>query len=278
MELHYKVFILIISVAMTSCSSLPNLPKFDFDNSVSNNVLDESFDGYDDELGGFEIEDGAKDFAKCATTTECNLLWDVAKEWLTEKSDYRGDLKTNTNNFLKTTSFPNKKKADKISFEVTKIPSGKKNIIQIEAVCPKNCSNFIDREFYAFNNFLRSHLIAFKKGDISYAKNEDSSISSSTASSESKIDIDVSDLTEKPQNSILEKDLLSDKIEITKTNKKRYIGKVAESLIDEHSCHKLSEINLVKKTKNRELYEVNCIIKVKRMIYDCGPNGCEVLQ
>ncbi len=263
---------------MSSCSSLPSLPKFDFDNSANNNVLDENFNGYDDGLVEFEIEDGAKDFAKCITTTECNFLWNVAKEWLTKKSDYRGDLTTNTNNFLKTTPPLNKNNADKISFEVTKIPSGKKNIIRIEAVCSENCNNYIDREFYAFNNFLKSHLIALKKGEINYTKNEDSSIAPVAESSESEIDIDISDLNENPQNSILEKNLLNDKIEITKTNKKKYIDKVAESLIDEHSCHKLSEINLVKKTKNKELYEVNCIIKVKRMIYDCGPNGCEVLQ
>ncbi len=40
----------------------------------------------------------------------------------------------------------------------------------------------------------------------------------------------------------------------------------------------MSEINLVKKTRKRELYEVNCIKEVKRMIFDCGPDGCEVLQ
>lgn len=277
MKLHYKIFILIISIATSSCSSLPGLPEIKFDNSVANKVLHDSFDGYDDELGGFAIEDGAKDFAKCTNTTECNLLWDVAKEWLTEKSDYRGDLTTNTNNFLKTTPLSNKKKADKISFEVTKIPSGEKNIIKIEAICPKNCSNYIDREFYAFNNFLRSHLVAFKKGVINYTNKESLSVAPKEKS-ESKIDIDVSDLTEDSQKSILDENLLSNKIEITNTNKKKYIGKVAESLIDKHSCHKLSEINLVKKTKNRELYEVNCIIKVKRMIYDCKPDGCEVLQ
>ena len=59
---------------------------------------------------------------------------------------------------------------------------------------------------------------------------------------------------------------------------KKYIGKVAESLIDKHSCHKASEINLVKKTMKRELYEVNCIKEVKRMIFDCSPDGCKVLQ
>jgi hypothetical protein len=58
------------------------------------------------------------------------------------------------------------------------------------------------------------------------------------------------------------------KIEITKTKRKRYIGKVAESLIDDYSCNKKSEINLVKKTSKRELYEVNCIKEVKRMIFD----------
>jgi len=68
------------------------------------------------------------------------------------------------------------------------------------------------------------------------------------------------------------------KIEITKSKRKSYIGKVAEILIDDYSCNKSTEINLVKQTNQRELYEVNCIKEVKRMIFDCSPDGCDVLQ
>ena len=92
------------------------------------------------------------------------------------------------------------------------------------------------------------------------------------------LDIDISDLTNNPETSILEENELLNKIDITDTKKKRYINSVAESLIDEHSCNKQSEINLVKKTRRRELYEVNCIKEVKKLIFDCTPDGCEVLQ
>ncbi len=87
--------------------------------------------------------------------------------------------------------------------------------------------------------------------------------------SSGELEIDISDLSEKPETSILEGNELLDKIEVTKTNKKRYVGKVAETLIDEYSCNKQSEINLIKKTRKRELYEVNCIKEVKRLIFDC---------
>ena len=96
--------------------------------------------------------------------------------------------------------------------------------------------------------------------------------------SSGELKIDISDLSGKPETSILEGNELLDKIEVTKTNKKRYVGKVAETLIDEYSCNKQSEINLIKKTRKRELYEVNCIKEVKRLIFDCSPDGCEVLQ
>ena len=76
---------------------------------------------------------------------------------------------------------------------------------------------------------------------------------------------------------LVENDMLN-KIEITKSKRKSYAGKVAEILIDDYSCNKSSEINLVKKTIKRELYEVNCIKEVKRMIFDCSPDGCEILQ
>ena len=93
-----------------------------------------------------------------------------------------------------------------------------------------------------------------------------------------KLDMDFDDLSENDQGSVLKESNTLNKIEATKSKRKRYIGKVAESLIDEYSCNKSSEINLVKKTKKRELYEVNCIKEVKRMIFDCGPDGCDVLQ
>ena len=58
----------------------------------------------------------------------------------------------------------------------------------------------------------------------------------------------------------------------------RYKKVIMESLVDEYSCNKESEILQIKKINKREIFEVNCIKEVKRMIFDCRPSGCEVLQ
>ena len=195
---------------------------------------------------------------------------------VTKKTTYKGELATNSKNLLLTEADPRKAKTDKITFKVTRIPNGKTNIIKISADCPRNCSNYIDKEYFAFNSYLRNHLMAYKKGTIGYAQVEDEMLKNAANSGE--LELDISDLSGNPDTSILEENESLDEIEITKTKRKKYIGKVAEILIDDHSCNKQSEINLVKKTRKRELYEVNCIKEVKRLIFDCRPDGCEVLQ
>ncbi len=277
-----KTLVVTFAVLLTGCGL--SVPGFDNSNTSDSNsveynvVLDENYTGYgdDDELTSAEIDRGADNFAQCGTATECSLLWDTAIEWLTTKSNYKGALETNTKNLLETKADPRKKKADKITFKVTRIPNGKTNIIKISAKCPKNCTNYIDKEYFAFNSYLKNHLVAYKKGIIGYAQVENEAFENIESSGE--LDIDISDLTGDSEISILEENEKLDKIDITNMKKKRYIGEVAESLIDEYSCNKQSEINLVKKTKRRELYEVNCIKEVKKLIFDCTPDGCEVLQ
>ena len=277
-----KVLLVTIIIQLSGCSL--SMPDFGSANNSDpkpfeyNLVLDDNYDGYDDDddLNSAEIDNGANDFAQCSNSTECSLLWDTAREWLTEKSTYKSKLETNTNNLLITEVDPRRKKADKIIFKVTRIPNGKTNIIKISADCPKNCKSYINKEYFAFNSFLKNHLAAYRNGVIGYAEVDNKSFINEDKSNE--LDINFDDITNKPQESVLKEDLLENKIEITKKKKKVYIGKVAEKLIDEYSCHKATEINLVKKTKKRELYEVNCIKEIKRMIFDCGPGGCEVLQ
>jgi len=277
-----KVLLVTIILQLSGCSL--SMPDFGSANSSDpkpfeyNLVLDDNYDGYDDDddLNSAEIDNGANDFAQCSNSTECSLLWDTAREWLTEKSTYKSKLETNTNNLLITEVDPRRKKADKIIFKVTRIPNGKTNIIKISADCPKNCKSYINKEYFAFNSFLKNHLAAYRNGVIGYAEVDNKSFMNEDKSNE--LDINFDDITNKPQESVLKEDLLENKIEITKKKRKVYIGKVAEKLIDEYSCHKATEINLVKKTKKRELYEVNCIKEIKRMIFDCGPGGCEVLQ
>ena len=277
-----KVLLVTIILQLSGCSL--SMPDFGSANNSDpkpfeyNLVLDDNYDGYDDDddLNSAEIDNGANDFAQCSNSTECSLLWDTAREWLTEKSTYKSKLETNTNNLLITEVDPRRKKADKIIFKVTRIPNGKTNIIKISADCPKNCKNYINKEYFAFNSFLKNHLAAYRNGAIGYAEVDNKSFINEDKSNE--LDINFDDITNKPQESVLKEDLLENKIEITKKKRKVYIGKVAEKLIDEYSCHKATEINLVKKTKKRELYEVNCIKEIKRMIFDCGPGGCEVLQ
>ena len=278
----HKVFGITLVFLLSGCGlSLPefgNTGDSDVKSLDYNIVLNDSYDGYgdDDELTSAEIENGAENFVQCSNATECSLLWDTAKEWLTKKSKYKGALATNSKNLLLTEADPRKAKADKITFKVTRIPNGKTNIIKISANCPKNCSNYIDKEYFAFNSYLRNHLMAYKKGVIGYAQVEDAMLENTINSGE--LELDISDLSESPETSIIEENESLDKIEITKTKRKRYVGKVAEILIDDYSCNKQSEINLVKKTRKRELYEVNCIKEVKRLIFDCRPDGCEVLQ
>ena len=119
-------------------------------------------------------------------------------------------------------------------------------------------------------------MLAYKNDIVGYEKVEDEMFANIETSD--NLDINFDDLSENNQRSVLKENNVLNKIEVTKSKSKRYIGKVAERLIDEYSCNKSSEINLVKKTRKRELYEVNCIKEVKRMIFDCGPDGCEVLQ
>ncbi len=276
-----SIIYICLPLLMNGCSL--SLPKFGSDDTkeVSSGldyeqVLSKTFAGYNVEANKNEINNGAENFAKCANATECALLWDTAKTWLTEKSNFKGKLKTNTKNLLETIADPRKSKANKITFKVTRMPGNKINFIKIEANCLKNCTRHIDKEYYAFNNFLRTHLVAYKEGIIGYEKVNDEIFFEASGSDEMNIDFD--DMSDKSQKSVLKENELSNKIEITKIKKKKYIGKVAETLIDDYSCNKKSEINLVKKTNKRELYEVNCIKEIKRMIFDCDSNGCEVLQ
>ena len=278
----FKAYTIFFVIFLTGCGlSLPDFSsekELVINESNYNKILDKHYKGYsdDDGLDSSDILEGAKKFAQCSNATECALLWDTAKKWVTEKSTYNGVLKTNTKNLLVTKVNPTKSKANQITFNVTRSSSGKKNTIKIVADCPKNCKSFIHKEYFAFNSYLKNHLLAYKNNVISYEKIEDD-ILISTAESD-KLDIDFDDLTGSDQRSVLIENSEFNKIEVNKTKRKSYIGNVAEILIDDYSCNKSSEINLVKKTIKRELYEVNCIKEVKRMIFDCGPDGCDVLQ
>ena len=287
MKPFFKLYTLFFVLLLSGCGlSLPEISLPDFDSSKEleindsdyNKVLNKKYDGYadDDDLDTEDIYNGAKKFAECSNSTECALLWDTAKKWITEKSKYKGKLKTNTKNLLVTKADPTKSKADKITFEVTRKSNGKTHVISIVADCPKNCSMYIHKEYFAFNSYLKNHLLAYKNDIVGYEKVEDEMFTNIETSD--NLDINFDDLSENNQRSVLKENNVLNKIEVTKSKSKRYIGKVAERLIDEYSCNKSSEINLVKKTRKRELYEVNCIKEVKRMIFDCGPDGCEVLQ
>ena len=282
MKLTIKACVLFFILFLTGCGL--SLPDFNSDkelvinDSDYNKVLDKHYKGYsdDDGLDSADIHEGAEKFAQCANATECGLLWDTAKKWVTEKSTYSGALKTNTKNLLVTKVNPTKSKAKQITFNITRSSSGNKNTIKIVADCPKNCKSYIHKEYFAFNSYLKNHLLAYKNNVISYEKIK-GDILISTAESD-KLDIDFDDLTGSDQRSVLIENDMLNKIEITKSKRKSYIGKVAEILIDDYSCNKSTEINLVKQTNQRELYEVNCIKEVKRMIFDCSPDGCDVLQ
>ena len=275
----YSVFFILF---LTGCGiSLPDFSsekELVINDSNYNKVLDSGYNGYedDDDLDVSDIRKGAEKFAQCANATECGLLWDTAKKWITEKSTYNGTLKTNTRDVLETKANPTRSLANKITFKVTRSPNGGKNIIKIVADCPKNCVGYIHKEYFAFNSYLKNHLLAYKNDIVGYEKLESDIFIS--ASGSDKLDIDFDDFSGNNQRSVLVENDMLNKIEITKSKRKSYAGKVAEILIDDYSCNKSSEINLVKKTIKRELYEVNCIKEVKRMIFDCSPDGCEILQ
>ena len=89
--LKFIAFLPMIFVAGCGGLDLPDL-TFSDDESPSANletyyevVLDPNYSGYqdDDDLDRKAIEKGAENFAECANSTECNLLWDTAKTWLT---------------------------------------------------------------------------------------------------------------------------------------------------------------------------------------------------
>jgi hypothetical protein len=277
-----KACIIFFILFLTGCGiSLPDFSsekELVINDSNYNKVLDSGYNGYedDDDLDVSDIRKGAEKFAQCANATECGLLWDTAKKWITEKSTYNGTLKTNTRDVLETKANPTRSLANKITFKVTRSPNGGKNIIKIVADCPKNCVGYIHKEYFAFNSYLKNHLLAYKNDIVGYEKLESDIFIS--ASESDKLDIDFDDFSGNNQRSVLVENDMLNKIEITKSKRKSYAGKVAEILIDDYSCNKSSEINLVKKTIKRELYEVNCIKEIKRMIFDCSPDGCEILQ
>ena len=278
----FKVYTIFLVLFLTGCGI--SLPDFSSDkelvvnDSDYNKVLDSNYKGYsdDDDLDSSDVRQGAEKFAQCANATECGLLWETAKTWVTEKSTYNGSLKTNTKNLLETEYYPNRTLANRITFIVTRSPSGETNTIKIVADCPKNCVSYIHKEYFAFNSYLKNHLLAYKNDVLGYEKVENDIFISTTKSD--KLDMDFDDLSGNNQRSVLKENAMLNKIEITNSKRKSYIGKVAERLIDDYSCNKSSEINLVKKTIKRELYEVNCIKEVKRMIFDCSSDGCDVLQ
>ena len=277
-----QVCIVFFILFLTGCGiSLPDFSsekELVINDSNYNKVLDSSYNGYedDDDLDKSDIRKGAEKFAQCANATECGLLWDTAKKWITEKSTYNGTLKTNTRDVLETKANPTRSLANRITFKVTRSPNGGKNIIKIVADCPKNCVGYIHKEYFAFNSYLKNHLLAYKNDIVGYEKLEGDIFISSSESD--KLDMDFDDFSGNNQRSVLVENDMLNKIEITKSKRKSYAGKVAEILIDDYSCNKSSEINLVKQTIKRELYEVNCIKEVKRMIFDCSPDGCEILQ
>ena len=88
----HKVFGITLVFLLSGCGL--SLPEFgstgdsDINSADYEMVLNERYDGYsdDDELTSAEIDNGAEDFVKCSNATECSLLWDTAKEWLTKKS------------------------------------------------------------------------------------------------------------------------------------------------------------------------------------------------
>jgi len=268
----FKIFSIISLLFLIGCSlSMPEFGEVELNEPDYKKVLEKSYDGYDDGLEGFSIKDGAKEFTMCATNTECNLLWDTAREWLTEKSNYAGAIKNKTNKLMETDYDQRKSKKDRVTFKVTITPSGKNNVIKITAECAKSCTGFIDKEYFAFNSYLKNHLLAYRNGIIGYEETQ----TNVSIIKEYPDEINFgSDLSDDIKGSAL------DNIDVSEINdkKKRYVGKVAESLIDEYSCNKSSEINLIKKKGKREIYEVNCIQKVKRMIFDCSPDGCDVLK
>ena len=189
------------------------------------------------------------------------MLWDTAKKWITEKSRFNGKLKTNTKNLLVTKADPTRSKADKITFKVTRKPNGKTNIINIVADCPKNCSMYIHKEYFAFNSYLKNHLLAYKNDIVGYEEVEDEMFADIETSD--NLDINFDDLSENNQRSVLKENDVLNKIEVTKNKSKRYIGRVAESLIDEYSCNKSSEINLVKKQGKESSMKLIALKKLK---------------
>ena len=251
----FKAYTILFFIFLTGCGlSLPDFSsekELVINDSDYNKVLDKYYTGYgdDDGLDSSDIHEGAKKFAQCANATECSLLWDTAKKWVTEKSTYNGVLKTNTKNLLVTKANPTKSLAKQITFNVTRSPSGEKNTIKIDADCPKNCRGYIHKEYFAFNSYLKNHLLAYKNNVLGYEKVENDMFISTTKPG--KLDMDFDDLSGNNQRSVLEENAMLNKIEITNSMRKSYIGKVAERLIDDYSCNKSSEINLVKKTIKR---------------------------
>jgi hypothetical protein len=252
----YPLLILLTMIFNVSCSG-----------DLLDEVLNEGYDGstndssLDTEVSTIE-EDGAKSFARCETAIECSFLMDAAREWI-NKHSYVTKLMVDNDTTIET----QKKKHH--GFIINKVKLDESNFeIQIKGSCLKGCLHDIDLDLYAFNNYLKQMLALYKKGEIEYSETTTADFEEiKTANSALDIDLSNDDVSSKGLD-----------IEIIDSPKTRYLRSIEKQLVGEYNCNKESEVVLLKRIDNRELYEINCIREIKRMIFDCSPNGCEVLQ
>lgn len=261
MKLYKSTFIFLITFLIAGCAG-----------EEIQRIFDEGYTGHDDEPleeVSTDEEFGAQEFVSCKTEIECGLLWDTAKEWLPKASESCGTLSVETETRLECAT---KSNAD-LGFIVQKFKNTDGGAtIKIKETCnlkkfKKACPGDPIRDIYAFNVYLKDHLEAFRKGIITYEPQPKINSSSSSSSDALDISLDGNDIGNDPLN-----------VEIIDGPETRYKKVIMESLVDEYSCNKESEILQIKKINKREIFEVNCIKEVKRMIFDCRPSGCEVLQ
>ena len=86
----------------------------------------------------------------------------------------------------------------------------------------KNCNSFIDKEYFAFNSYLKNHLAAYKNDIIGFAIADNKEFIASNKQTD-ELDIDFDDVSSKTTKSVLKENLLENKIEITKNKEEKYI-------------------------------------------------------
>ena len=215
-------------------------------------------DDTDDNL----IEAGAKDFVPCNLGKECDYLWQQARAWLDEKARFEA-AQRNEDTLVAFSPEPDQNRTDH-QYRITRIShEGGTATLKVEAFCSdmEACEDSAVNQVYEINEFLRNHKRALNEGLVeveSYAEPELPQRGSDT----------------EPDDA----DATLSEISIGKEyHRGRHHSQAEEALVGA-GCLKRSKMALLKSDPDEDLYEVDCLTGIRKIVFRCTQDGCSVLE